>query len=649
MDLKYLLFICYNFFSYMNTTFREILKVVMIVLLVINSFLANSQTNSILKEKNTSLFFNKDNTLCLETSQKLSIDSLVNRKFDRLKDKTLISSSFDGYVYLKFEFQNNLSNTPLYFQFFDPHISHIEFYCWDSLANQFKSSSTAGSAYPFIDKAILHKNYIYQLPIQQKQVVYARLRSSFNATYVASVEPVDSFLNYSLVEYILLGIYYGIILLMGIYTLFLYLNTNEKLYLLYILYLFSCTLNSFTEDGLGFQFLWPSYPIINDFLMYIVPLFMLISFSIYSFQFLKLKSFSPKFSKVILAAVILYSLYWCYATFVLKIRSFNYLFLVTFLLIYINGIYTYVKGYKFARFFLLGYSMIFLAVVIYVLRINGLLPSNLFTVYSFNYGFLLELIIFSVALSDRFRSEREEKQEAQVKAIQQLKENEQLKNQLIKELHEKEQIQTTVNRELEVKVSERTIDLNSKKEELEQLNQNLSQLVERLNKMNIQLDLDNWQLKKQVQEEVKARLSDEELSPQQFNELFPDESSCLRYLEKLKWSEGYKCKKCGHDKYTTHLQPFTRKCNSCKSIESVTVDTLFQGTRIPLNKAFYIVYDTIRSGKSKTIEELAEYLELNKNTIWSFRKKVQSALELRKINNKTQSNKWDELIMTELK
>jgi hypothetical protein len=622
---------------------------VILLLLLTLPFFSKAQSNSILDKDNVRLFFNNENTLYFETIDSLTIDTFDKVAFNKMGNKPLVSNEFKDYVYLKFEFKNQLSKTPLYFQFYDPHISHIELYCWDSLAQSFKIFSTVGSKYGFLNKIIQHKNYIYQLPIQDNYIIIARLSASFNATYVASVEPVYAFLNYSLVEYVLLGLYYGIIILMGIYTLFLYINTSEKLYILYLFYLIACTLNSFTEDGLGFQFLWPNYPFINDLLMYTVPLFMLISFSVYSFQFLKLRSFAPKFSKVIIAAVVLYSLYWCYATFVLKIRSFNYLFLVTFLLIYINGIYIYIKGYKYARFFLLGYSMIILSVLIYVLRINGFLPSNLFTVYSFNYGFLLELIIFSIALSDRFRSEREEKQVAQLNVIQQLKENEGLKNLLIKELHDKEQIQKSVNQKLEAKVAERTHDLNVKKIELEQFNLNLSQLVERLNKMNIQLDIDNWQLKKQVQEEVKARLSDEELSPQQFNELFPDESSCLRYLEKLKWNDGYKCKKCGHDKFTTHLQPFTRKCNSCKSIESVTVDTLFQGTRIPLNKAFYIVYDTIRSGKSKTIEELAEYLELNKNTIWSFRKKVQSALEMRKITNKNSSNKWDELVMTDLK
>jgi hypothetical protein len=115
-------------------------------------------------------------------------------------------------------------------------------------------------------------------------------------------------------------------------------------------------------------------------------------------------------------------------------------------------------------------------------------------------------------------------------------------------------------------------------------------------------------------------------------------------LENIKWSNGFICKKCGHDRYIIHTSPFSRKCTSCKHVESVTADTLFHGIRIPMDKAFYIVYDTIRSGKSKTLEELSELLELNKNTVWAFRKKIQTTYELLKTKSKGALVRWDDLL-----
>ena len=39
------------------------------------------------------------------------------------------------------------------------------------------------------------------------------------------------------------------------------------------------------------------------------------------------------------------------------------------------------------------------------------------------------------------------------------------------------------------------------------------------------------------------------LSLFEFQERFPDEESCVKYLASLKWGDDFRCRKCGHDKY----------------------------------------------------------------------------------------------------
>lgn len=351
------------------------------------------------------------------------------------------------------------------------------------------------------------------------------------------------------------------------------------------------------------------------------------------------------FGYAILLSYIIYIIDFLIERYILKTQSYYpLLYLLPFILIYITSFKIYFNGEKYARFFIIGYTMILISFIIFVLRSFNLVPVTLFTVYSFNLGFLIEVVILSLALGDRIRIERKQRESFQQQSIAQLKENAELKNTLISELKEKEFILDTVNKELESKVALRTVDLQKKTDELSAFNTNLSKLVEDLNQMNIKLDVDNWQLKQQVQEEVKARLSDEELSTEKFKELFPDESACLRYLENIKWQNGFVCKKCGHDRFINHTSPFTRKCTSCKHVESVTAETLFHGIRIPMDKAFYIVYDTIRLGKSKTLEELSEILSLNKNTVWAFRKKIQASYEQLKLKSKGAAVKWDDLL-----
>jgi hypothetical protein len=527
----------------------------------------------------------------------------------------------------------------------DPHLTDIDIFFIDSSGAILQKYGPFGFSYPFAKKWIQHKNHVVEIPDYiGNMYVFVKARSFMTSSLTVSLKRQPFFISYSLVEYILLGIYYGIILIMGIYNLFLFFSTKDSLYLLYILYVIGCAFNSFTEDGLGFQFLWPNHPEWNYYITFFTPVFLLSVFILYSNAFLELKKFEPKWYLAIWVAFLVFVLIHVYNYFTQSRLILTAFYLIPYLLLYLSSFIMYWQGKKFARFYVLAYSMIVLSFIIFILRTMGMIKNELYIVYSFNLGFLTEVVILSIALSDRFKMERVQKEEAQSTVIHQLKVNEDLKNTLIEELRTKEELQDKVNRELEVKVNERTVDLRYKTEELENFNQKLSRLVDELNSMNIKLDLDNWQLKQKVQEEVKARLTDEVLTQDRFKEIYPNESACLRYLEELKWGNGYHCIKCGHNKYMAHQSPFVRKCTTCKHVESVTASTLFHGVRIPLDKAFYIVYDTVRNSNPQTLEALSDYLGLNKNTIWGFRKKIHTYIEtyLKKYKHEP---KWEEVMM----
>ncbi|MFN8415709.1 MAG: 7TM diverse intracellular signaling domain-containing protein [Cytophagaceae bacterium] len=540
---------------------------------------------------------------------------------------------------------HKMDSNPWLLELPDPHLTDIEVFYIDSSGKVLHHYGPFGYTYSFDLKSIQHKNHVVEIPeYSGKMTVLVKTRSFMTSSLTVILKRQSFFISYSLVEYVLLGIYYGIILIMGIYNLFLFFSTRDSLYLLYILYVIGCAFNSFTEDGLGFQFLWPNHPAWNLYITFLTPVFLLSVFILYSNAFLELKKYEPNWYRAVWIAFGVFVSIHLYNYFTQPRLTLTAFYLLPYLLLYLSSFLMYWQGKKFARFYVLAYSMIVLSFVIFILRTMGMIKNELYIIYSFNLGFLTEVVILSIALSDRFKMERVQKEAAQSTVIQQLKENEDLKNTLIEELRTKEELQDKVNRELEVKVNERTIDLKHKSEELENFNQKLSGLIDELNSMNIKLDLDNWQLKQKVQEEVKARLTDEVLTQERFKEIYPNEAACLRYLEELKWGNGYHCIKCGHNKYMAHQSPFVRKCTTCKHVESVTASTLFHGVRIPLDKAFYIVYDTVRNSNPQTLEALSDYLALNKNTIWGFRKKIHTYIETYQKKYKHEP-KWEEVMM----
>lgn len=117
-----------------------------------------------------------------------------------------------------------------------------------------------------------------------------------------------------------------------------------------------------------------------------------------------------------------------------------------------------------------------------------------------------------------------------------------------------------------------------------------------------------------------------DLDLSKFNDRFTDNDSCLQYLTELKWSEGYKCRKCGHTNYCRGKTSFARRCTRCKSEESATAHTIFHRCKIDLVQAFEIAFDVCKQPEISTYE-LAKKLDRRQMTCWKFKKKITECIE----------------------
>jgi len=77
--------------------------------------------------------------------------------------------------------------------------------------------------------------------------------------------------------------------------------------------------------------------------------------------------------------------------------------------------------------------------------------------------------------------------------------------------------------------------------------------------------------------------------PRSWSELldrFPDEESCLLYLEQLRWREGFVCGRCGAVGEASRLTRGRLMCRTCRYQCTVTAGTIFDKTRTPLRTWF---------------------------------------------------------------
>src|SRR5260221_1449280 len=242
------------------------------------------------------------------------------------------------------------------------------------------------------------------------------------------------------------------------------------------------------------------------------------------------------------------------------------------------------------------------------------------------------MLFLTLALGDRIRILKDNRDRALRRIILQHETNMQLKDE--------------VNRELEQKVTERTVQVNEKNHELEESNSRLEIQAYEINQINSLLDLDNWKLKNRIREVLNDQLLEKTMEYDQFKTLFPDTLACYRFLENLKWEKNFECRKCDNTKFFDGAHKFARRCTRCGYDESITAYTIFHSIKFPIEKAFYIAYLAVAGKKDTTLESLANHLRVRTNTVWAFRHKVLERLtELEKKVKKPSASRLEEVIL----
>jgi len=76
----------------------------------------------------------------------------------------------------------------------------------------------------------------------------------------------------------------------------------------------------------------------------------------------------------------------------------------------------------------------------------------------------------------------------------------------------------------------------------------------------------------------------------QFIDWFPDDASCLEYLERIRWPDGFVCPRCGVAGEPYRASRHRLMCRTCRAQSSATAGTVFEKTRTPLRSWFAAVW-----------------------------------------------------------
>jgi two-component system, sensor histidine kinase LadS len=351
-----------------------------------------------------------------------------------------------------------------YFDVAYPPLDSITFYYQDIAGNW--RSELAGDMLPFDNRNGYYFNYLFRIrqDTARFSTYYFRVSTQGQLTFPVYVRQNEALRETIAISYLIYGLYYGAIVLILLYNLFLFFSLRIGSYLYYCLFIFFNMLAQMYLYGHAQQFLWPWGGHINN-LMTSMSLLVSVGFALlFSMFFLNTRSTTPRIHKVLqvlsivafgLAALVPFVPYYTIISLVPKIYIINVVAIV-----FAAGTAWY-KGHRSAIIFLLAWIIYLIGLFSYSLQSMGVIGDLETATFLVMTGTVLDVLLLSLALADRIRQYRLERQMAQEEALLALTEKKEL-------LEQQHQI-------LEQRVSERTLKLQQKQKEVIQKNRRLNE------------------------------------------------------------------------------------------------------------------------------------------------------------------------------
>lgn len=353
-------------------------------------------------------------------------------------------------------------------------IKHVQFFLkrQDTVEHQEFGITPQGNFYESGNSSFL---FPFTLQANESAVLYIYAHTqyfSFLPTYVWKADSLSKNQSLRLAWYCL-G--FGGLLALLLYNISLSILTRERVYYIYCAYVVSIIFYELSYNGLGNQFLWGQNPWIYK---HALALGIYLSFfwgSLFLREFVFLQKESPWLQWI----VNLSAIYWLImlATLFILDRFFHsaiYVCLICCIAALIIPLYLWYKGNQAAKIYCLAWSVLLFFTTGILLVVSGYMPFNIFTENGQLVGFLIEMLMFSIALAGRINVERAQREQAQAEALSLQRHITQERETTIRLQQQLLDVEKQNKLELAGMVEERTRELAKTMNDLQEANQQLA-------------------------------------------------------------------------------------------------------------------------------------------------------------------------------
>ena len=386
-------------------------------------FSAQASTVELLDENVRFYNLGKDLKYLEDKEKKLTIDLIkkpeISQQFKQSNQKTLSFKYTDSNIWLHFTIKNSSAKVrTILLEHSHPFMNHIDLYLIDE-TGQLKTKS-AGLFN--INRDVFDRNHVFKLTFHpnSETKIYLRFANTGRMYLPLKLWNHGAFDKKANIEQILLGAFYGILLAILIYSIFIFLSLKENSYFNYAAYLCFFLMYQLNADGVGHLYLWPGIDWMLKYSAIITWNFLLFFYVLFSLSFLNIKKIFPKVHKFFLIYIILFLINLlflpingvvlsCWITYLLQ--------LILTLLLVSFSFYLMLKKHPFSHYY---FWAMFCLVGSGFLNSLPILQSDFyssFSRYSLHLGAVLEILILTFGLSVRWKKMRLEKEKAALEAI----------------------------------------------------------------------------------------------------------------------------------------------------------------------------------------------------------------------------------------
>ncbi|NCD68905.1 sensor histidine kinase [Mucilaginibacter agri] len=407
------------------------MKAILVFLFIaIQGFSAYAIDTLTVKEDGSKFITNTYYKLLEDSDGTIKIDNIINNPNFHTTTQTLPFINYTTKaIWLKITIKNKTNQPFLPITITSSVIDNFDLYYKDAGNNKIVHLF---SDFPHTNLRHVSQNLIHincSILPDSARTIYLRVQSNSNTVIPIHVYSANEFLQSTSSQTLAMGGFIGIIAIMAVYNLMLLLIVKDRSYLYYVLYIIFLGLNQMLLRGYGTNLISGDKTIINTMVIPICRVLFGYSILLFVYEFLQIKQNGKKSHKFYWSLYLLYT-----AALICIILGYTHIaynlisisaFVISIALISI-GIALYLKGFKPAKYFLIGWTLFFISIILSIARNQGLITYDNFTGNIILYASALELILFSVALADKINFYRQQKNESQLAALTIALENEKL-------------------------------------------------------------------------------------------------------------------------------------------------------------------------------------------------------------------------------